>query len=289
MNPAADLLPLARPDPTLADAVERAMTDLGRRWADTAATGGPEACAAQRVALRDAIGSLGFAEILPALDDRDAWPDCAAVLRASAGAAVPVDLALWIVTGDADAAIADDPMNWTGASLVPGLTGDGRAAFALARALQIVAAMRAALDLSIGYVQDRKQFGRTLAKFQAIQHSLAVAAEHVASAGAGTDLALAAACSSGVAAERTQALLDAAALVVDDAVDQVYDICHQVHGAIGFTREYALHRHTVDMQRWRESLMGIRGHDAALRLGERVAHRGRLWGEVIALMTSRAD
>ena len=50
-------------------------------------------------------------------------------------------------------------------------------------------------------------------------------------------------------------LLDAAAVVADRAVDVVYDICHQVHGAIGFTREYALHRHSLDLLRWRDALV----------------------------------
>ncbi|MEZ5657488.1 MAG: acyl-CoA dehydrogenase family protein [Burkholderiaceae bacterium] len=284
MNTGEKLQALAQPDPTLAGAVERAMTDLGTAWAEVDAIAADDARDARRREIRDQIASLGFADVLAQADDRDAWPDCAAVLRAAAAAAVPVDMALWIVTGDAQAAIADDPVRWHGESLRPALDPARRAALSLARSLQIVAAMQAALDLSIGYVQDRVQFGRALAKFQAIQHSLAVAAEHAACAGAGTDLALATACRTGIASDTTLALIDAAAVVIDEAVDQVYDVAHQVHGAIGFTREYALHRHTIDMQRWRESLMHLGGHDAALRLGDRVVGGGRLWGEVTGLM-----
>lgn len=279
---------LARPDATVADAAARAMRDLGARWADAAARLDDDAAAALRVELRDRIAALGFADVLDGPDDRAAWPDCAAVLRAAAAAAVPLDMALWVVSRDPSLASAHDPQTWRGETAEAGLGGDHATALALARALQINGALHAALDLAIGYVRERKQFGRPLAAFQAIQHMLAVAAEHTAAAGAATDLALAAVCRDGIASPRTGALLDAAALVVDEAVDAVYDAAHQVHGAIGFTREYLLHRHTVAVQAWRDSLMRLRGHGAALRLGERVAGRGQLWGEITALMSPAA-
>ena len=57
------------------------------------------------------------------------------------------------------------------------------------RVLQIAGALDQVLDLSIAHVSDRKQFGRALATFQAIQHELARIAGEAAAAGAAAGLA----------------------------------------------------------------------------------------------------
>jgi alkylation response protein AidB-like acyl-CoA dehydrogenase len=196
-------------------------------------------------------------------------------------------MARLLATGDQAASIAYDPGRYAcDAMAAAPADASAAAALALGRCLQITGAMEAALDLSVQYVQDRKQFGQPLAKFQAIQHSLALAAEEIAACTAMTDLVLACAVREGIAAARMPALLDAAALVADRAVDVVYDICHQVHGAIGFTREYALHRHSLNLLRWRDELQLLRGGAmrAAERLGDRALAAGGLWRAVTALM-----
>jgi hypothetical protein len=53
---------------------------------------------------------------------------------------------------------------------------------ALFRAAQMAGAMEAALALSTRYANDRIQFGRPIAKFQAIQQQLALLAEQAAAA-----------------------------------------------------------------------------------------------------------
>ena len=53
---------------------------------------------------------------------------------------------------------------------------------ALFRVAQMAGAMEAALDLSTRYANDRVQFGRPIAKLQAIQQQLALLAEHSAAA-----------------------------------------------------------------------------------------------------------
>ena len=68
-------------------------------------------------------------------------------------------------------------------------------AMAFARACQIAGALDAALALSVTYVNERQQFGRPLAKFQAVQQSLATfaceaAAANCAAMGAAQALAL---------------------------------------------------------------------------------------------------
>lgn len=138
-------------------------------------------------------------------------------------------------------------------------------------------AMGQALSLSIGHVNMRQQFGRPLGKFQAVQQSLAVMACEVRAVEAAAS-ALAARID---AVERDPARADfemaAAKLRANRAVGIVTGIAHQVHGAIGFTREYDLHHVTIPLMRWR----GAHGNDAywAARLGRQVASRsGRgLW------------
>ncbi len=196
-------------------------------------------------------------------------------------------MALLLVTGDRAGSIAQLPGVYACAASAdaPGSPA-ALAALSLGRCLQIGAAMEAALDLSLQYVQDRKQFGQPLAKFQAIQQSLALAAEEVAACNSIADLALAHAAREGILAARMPALLDAATVVLGGGVDVVYDVCHQVHGAIGFTQEYALHRHSLDVLRWRDHLQLLRGGElcCAERLGDAALEAGSLWRAVTSVM-----
>ena len=143
-------------------------------------------------------------------------------------------------------------------------------------------AMGQALALSIDHVNTRQQFGRPLGKFQAVQQSLAVMACEVRAVEAA-----AAALASRLDAVRLDVIaadfeIAAAKLRANCAVGVVTAIAHQVHGAIGFTEEYDLHRVTVPLMRWR----GAHGNDAfwAARLGRQVAALGGrgLWKAMTA-------
>ena len=280
------LQPLLAADPMVRDAAERAFASLAERWFRPGGNAGPEAVSLRRSLLQSVI-DLGFADALPAPGAPDGWPDAAVILRAQARSATPVDMALLLVTGDREAAIAEDPEGYRcGQSPVAPVDAASQLALALGRCLQICGAMEAALTLSLRYVQDRRQFGRPLSAFQAIQHSLAIAAEEAAATSAATDLAVACMAREGGTSARLPALVDAASLVAGHAVDVVYDACHQVHGAIGFTREYALHRHTLDLLRWRDHLQVLRGGElaSAERLGDAVLQASGVWRAVTGLM-----
>ncbi len=90
------------------------------------------------------------------------------------------------------------------------------------------------IALTIEYVQDRQQFGRPLAAFQAVQFQLTEA--EVERAGV-EELAKYALWS--IATRRPEALVDALALrlAAVQAADAVFRIGHQLHGAIGFCDE----------------------------------------------------
>lgn len=145
------------------------------------------------------------------------------------------------------------------------------------RAVQMAAAMEAALDLSLTYVSDREQFGRPLSKFQAIQHQLAVAGSECAAASMAATLA-----ADAFARDPLNALGDAmvAKVAIGQAIEPVTQAFHQVHGAMGYTQEYRLHHYTRRLWAWRDAL-GNEEYWAA-RLGARVAasDTDTLWNSV---------
>lgn len=126
---------------------------------------------------------------------------------------------------------------------------------ALARAAQIAGGLEAALELSIGYANDRVQFGRSIGKFQVIQHNLAQFAEEAAAAAMAAQAAAAAVdtLADPLAAEFEIACAKARAskaAVVGQAT------AHAVHGAIGFTMEHPLNHFTRRLLGWRSEYGG---------------------------------
>lgn len=195
------------------------------------------------------------------------WPDEARAVDPAGNAAAPPDGPGGILLNGVPASPA-----------LPGGTGDVtplRQAMAAARAVQIAGAAGAALEMAVGYVRERRQFGRPLARFQAVQQHIAVAAAEVAAAAqiaraafAGLDRGLDGdgpflAASAKIAAGRAGTLAAKAA--------------HQFHGAMGYTAEYPLHRLTRAIWQWREDC----GNEDwwSRRLGAQVCRNGpdALW------------
>jgi acyl-CoA dehydrogenase len=148
----------------------------------------------------------------------------------------------------------------------------------LGRAALIVGALERAMEMSLTYSSDRIQFGQPIAKFQAVQQLLASLAGAVAAASAITSSA-ARACDSGGGG----ALLDAARIRLCDAVDTVTAIAHQVHGAIGITREYSLQYFTRRLWAWREE--GANLADVCDRFGRRFSgcDADELWPRLVSV------
>ena len=123
------------------------------------------------------------------------------------------------------------------------LEAEGFALMALARAAQLRGAMEHVLAMSVGYAHDRVQFGRPLARFQAIQHYLAEIAGEAAATGAAVDAAAEAGTPFAFAAAKARA---------SQAAGTVARLAHQVHGAIGYTAEHDLHVWTKRLWAWRD-------------------------------------
>ncbi|WP_226362502.1 acyl-CoA dehydrogenase family protein [Pseudonocardia sp. ICBG1142] len=123
---------------------------------------------------------------------------------------------------------------------------------ALARSLLLAGAARGALAASVAYAGERTQFGRPIGRFQAVQQMLAEAGSEVAAASAASAAATSTAQRAGFAAAETGFAVAAAKARCSEAATAVARICHQVHGAIGFTREHALRLVTTRLWAWRD-------------------------------------
>lgn len=143
---------------------------------------------------------------------------------------------------------------------------------ALARSVQMAGALEGILAMSVQYVQDRKQFGRTLSKFQAVQQSLAAMAGQVAAASSASDTAIEA-----TEAGEPGVAIAVAKARVGEAAGVAAELAHQAHGAIGFTHEYALHQFTRRLWGWRDEFGGEPYWQA--EIGRQVAKAGadNLW------------
>lgn len=143
---------------------------------------------------------------------------------------------------------------------------------ALLRSVQMAGALERSLEYALLYANERVQFGRPIGKFQAVQHLLAVLAGHAAAASAAADAAV----------EASRLAPDEFAVAVakartGEAAGKGAEIAHQVHGAMGYTREHNLHYSTRRLWSWRDEF----GNETVWQtlLGRMIAAQGpdALW------------
>ncbi|TQM03936.1 acyl-CoA dehydrogenase family protein [Pseudonocardia kunmingensis] len=133
-----------------------------------------------------------------------------------------------------------------------GAAGELRVRAALGRAQLLAGAASGALAATVRYAGERVQFGRPIGRFQAVQQQLAEAGAEVAAASAAASAAAGAATADGMAAASTRFAVAAAKARTGEAAGTVARIAHQVHGAIGFTREHDLRLWTTRLWAWRD-------------------------------------
>ena len=153
--------------------------------------------------------------------------------------------------------------------------GEVHAFGALARACAIAGALEAMLDMSVTYAKERIQFGKPIAKFQAVQQLAAVLAGEAAAAAAAVQTAI-----EGMACQPSAFDIAVAKARASEAAGTVSAIAHQIHGAMGFTKEHALHLSTRRVWSWREEFGDER--EWAAWIGRHVAKLGgeALWGVI---------
>jgi acyl-CoA dehydrogenase len=143
---------------------------------------------------------------------------------------------------------------------------------ALVRAIQVCAALDRIVELSIEHAGTRVQFGRPLSKFQSMQNLVSDSAAEAALARSATEAALTAAVADGWVTDRLDFMVAVARSCAGHAASVVVRNGHQIHGAIGTTREHRLHEFTRAALAWRSDYGSVdrwdsRITDAALRVG----------------------
>ncbi|HMN79874.1 MAG TPA: acyl-CoA dehydrogenase family protein [Burkholderiaceae bacterium] len=193
-----------------------------------------------------------------------------AAARAGAGAGSGASAGADAVTG-ADVHAVADAETWNNAIHAAAMSG----------------AMERVLALSVAYANDRRQFGRAIGQFQAVQQDLAVLAEQAGSA----VLAARIGCGSPGREPGSQPrslpdpqsgpqrsmqpdplLAATAKLRASEAALRVAMLAHAVFGAIGITEEHVLGVFTTRLHEWRATAGTER--DCAMRIGSALLRSG---------------
>lgn len=131
--------------------------------------------------------------------------------------------------------------------MLPLSQADVLALAAFMRVQQMAGAGQRALEIALTYARERKQFGRAIGNFQAVQQLLAELAGQVASLQSAAESAADAAATGDLGLP-----LAAAKVRAGEGAGRIAAIAHQVLGAMGFTYEHRLHHFTRRLWVWRD-------------------------------------
>jgi len=153
---------------------------------------------------------------------------------------------------------------------------------ALARSAALLGTSWGTYELTRRYVTEREQFGAPLIKIPAVSTTLAQMAVRIRFAQSALDRATTACADAHMPALQRFGAVSAARIGTSTAATLVARTSHQLHGAVGVTAEYGLHRYT-------SKLWALRDADEpefayCRRLGARVRSEGEiaLWGSISA-------
>jgi 3-oxocholest-4-en-26-oyl-CoA dehydrogenase alpha subunit len=124
--------------------------------------------------------------------------------------------------------------------------GELEARGALSRVSMAAGALAAMSQMTIDYTNDRRQFGKPVATFQAVQLHLVTVAQAAVRAQMAADVAV-----RSLDRGDFHVAVAAARVVVDDAITVGTRAAHQAHGAMGVTRDYPLQYLTRRLWSWR--------------------------------------
>jgi acyl-CoA dehydrogenase len=134
---------------------------------------------------------------------------------------------------------------------------------ALARAVVMAGALERISAMTVEHASVRRQFGRPIGSFQAVQHLLVTVAQQASLVGMAADAAI---------ARRGAFEIGAAKLLANRAAILAGRAAHQVHGARGTTLEHALPTETRRLWAWRSEYGDE--HEWSRRLGAALARAG---------------
>ncbi|WAJ43317.1 acyl-CoA/acyl-ACP dehydrogenase [Mycobacterium sp. Aquia_216] len=207
----------------------------------------------------------------------------------TASSVVTVPLAGESVAVEPSRDIADLPdarVNLAGASAAHISGGPGVAQvidrLALARSAALLGTAWGAYELTRKYVTEREQFGAPLVKIPAVSTALAQMAVRTRFAQSALDRATAACAGARTPESHRFGAVSAARITAATAATLVARTSHQLHGAVGITAEYDLHRYTSKLWALRDADQSEFAYCG--RLGTRVRDEGeiQLWESISA-------
>lgn len=185
--------------------------------------------------------------------------------------------------------IAGDPvarMRFADVTASPLVDGPGAQAVAgrlfLARSAALLGTAVAAFERTRSYVTEREQFGAPLIEIPAVSAGLAQMAVRIRSAQTALERAIAVFEADQSSLERRLAAASSARIVLAETATQVARSAHQLHGAVGITREYGLHTYTRRLWAWRDADVPEFSCSARLGAAARSAGEDGLWNELTA-------
>jgi acyl-CoA dehydrogenase len=120
-----------------------------------------------------------------------------------------------------------------------------RELLALSLAVLIAGAADRVFEMTLGWANQREQFGKPIGRFQALQQQISEVAEQVFGARMAAEMA----CRS-TNWQPTPALAALAKAQTSQAVTRIVAVAHAVHGAIGVTHEFDLQLYTRRLNEW---------------------------------------
>ncbi|MGK5532035.1 acyl-CoA dehydrogenase family protein [Streptomyces sp. URMC 129] len=208
------------------------------------------------------------------------------VLCAPGSPTLAVDLRHPSVTVRAGENLAGEPRDTVTLAGTPAVPVAGapdaqtvRARLALLWSTAVVGAARGAHRLTRTYVSERHQFGAPLLRIPAVAGGLALMRVHLLQAEAALAHAREEADDT-TSPDRAAAAVAVARITTAAAATEVARLAHQLHGAMGITREYPLHRYTRRLWAWRDAVAGE--HTWSGHLGRQAAALGEetVWTEL---------
>jgi acyl-CoA dehydrogenase len=121
---------------------------------------------------------------------------------------------------------------------------------ALSRVALMAGALRSMSSMTRRYTSERRQFGKVIGSFQAVQQHIVLCAQEAAT------VAMAAEVAAREASRRESVFearfeIAAAKVLADEAARIAGRSAHQAHGAMGMTQEYSLHQFSRRLWSWR--------------------------------------
>ena len=158
---------------------------------------------------------------------------------------------------------------------------------ALIRAALIAGALERILALAVDWANTRRQFGRAIGKFQAVQQQLAAMTGEVAAVQVAVAQAARAVDARGLAEAGFE--IACAKIIAGEAATMGAAVAHQVFAAIGITEDHELHHFTRRLWSWREE--GGTERFWATEIGRAALARGgaNLWPDITARDAAASD